>query len=822
MAGLLANNPGVCITYRDGDLVILPLTNQTGNVTLIDYALWGPVNQPVNVGTIDAVKAKFGNTTGAYGEINRLTGYNGNTLSYAAGQVLGAQNQNLTLVRPDFGGIQAATELFFAIEQSVALQVTGAGTATNGAVLNLAGTVTNATKRTGLMAALQVGHACWNMSNPNQIYQVAGINNTTGSWSVILAGNAVPVPIDLGTPATVTVGTSNAALTLTAGTNYLGTAANGVLGVQILAAGSSATPTVAFASNTLIVTLGSTGTNNTATLIAAAINTSVACTNNISAVAGGNGSGTVLTAGVTTCTGGIMGSSTWTFAAGFSIAGAYPGAVGNTIKYKTDLSGTGPSNYTLNLRVQTPVEFGGKGFVYNSLYYSTLGTLIAKFNSDLADIATCTLTYATGSESVGYTGIINAVINNTSSGSETAAQQVADITNPSDATWYLIGMLPTLSGTLVNAAVTVGSDAAVTTQGLPMNPNAASTSADLRHQWYANVLGTVLNTATNNTATLPLMLGQPFGVLVVPGLFFDDMLDPVTGAVQQLDANGNVAAISGGMGVAYANALQYLLEFCHQQNIDGLATSVVMGCSPLRSTTLSAIAARAAFLQSAEFMSDGFTNHDGTSPLCDIGRYLSVVAGPQLIISDPQFGTYASSGALQYAALRTTLTAGVPPSQKPLNGNAGASFGFTRRQLSNLSGGQGPTSSGGAYVVFDTIGAQPIVNLAVTAAGRNSDYAKTHNWDVVQVAGAAVRGAVSPFLGSAFGVEQYNGMYTAIQSALDALVDQNVISGGLGVGYNFQITQTTSDAVLGQANVSLSIRPNFELDWVNVDIKLTV
>ena len=65
-------------------------------------------------------------------------------------------------------------------------------------------------------------------------------------------------------------------------------------------------------------------------------------------------------------------------------------------------------------------------------------------------------------------------------------------------------------------------------------------------------------------------------------------------------------------------------------------------------------------------------------------------------------------------------------------------------------------------------------------------------------------------------------MYTSIQSALDHLVDNNVISGGKGVGYDFIITQTLADSLLSQASVALSVKPNFELDWINVDVKLSI
>lgn len=728
-----ANIPGTFITYRDGNLVIPELVRSTDNMTIIDSALWGPVAEPVTVTTLEAGQAIFGRVNGAYGDINRLKGYNGNSLMKSAAEALQAGSRNLTLVRMDCGGTVAKTTLFFKVNaddtvDTITAKVTTAGTDAIGAIIDLSTVATDADARTGLLAELQVGHACWKSGAASTIFRVAAVDKTNAAWKVILEPSSDEVALDEDED-----------------------------------------------------------------------------------------------------------TSEWVFAAGITLSGAYPGAVANTIKFKIDRSGTSDDNYTTNFRIKLPAEFGGYSFAYNSLYYSTLAALAARVNTDLRDVLTLTLDYATGDESFGYgvTNVIAGVVENANdtviadadnaegeTSDELDRTILADITNPTKDKYYRIGEALTLAGSLVNSAVTAGTDFG-TLSGIQKNPALFSIGADRRHEMYASILGNVLAPADDNK-TLPLLRGQNIGVLVVPGLYLDDMADKTSGEVRHLDADGKVAAAAGTAAVPFKNALQFLLDFCHQQNLDGISTSLVIGCSPLRATALSEINARAAFLAKISFMAGELKNRDGESDLVDAGRYLSVVGGPHVLVSDRELGTYVASGAIQYAALLTALSAAIPPSQKTVGGIIGVGYRFTRRQMSDLSGGQGARSAGGAYVIIDVSGTAPVVNLAVTAAARKSDYAKIHNFRVANAAGAAVRSAIRPFLGNAFGIEQYNAMYTSIQSALDTLVDNAVIYGGKGVGYDFLITQALGDALLNQAHVSLSVRPNFELDWVDVDVKLRV
>lgn len=809
-----SNNPGLFVTYRDGNLVVPTTTATTGNMTIIDFALWGPTNQPYTFSTIDAGQAIFGKTSGAYGDFNRITGYNGNAAMKAAAEALQSGNRNITVVRPNFGGTQAKTTIFSKLNDSFGVRVITAGSASANAKLSLTGDADH----TDLLTKLKVGQACWKNAASSVVYKIAGIDSTAGAEAVYLEtlGTNETLDVDTTVQAHTHLGTGTSEIILTAGSSYVGTDGD-VLKVEVTVHNdNSDVPVISFANNKLTIQLGAIEANNTATLVRAAIIACEDATNKVVATLGATGgAGFVEVAAEATFTAGSGPTYAWTFAIGISLNGAYVGAAGNTIKYKMEASGD-----NLLFKVKVPKEFGGYSQTYSSLYNGTLGSLAANINKAFANILTVSLDYAAGTETFGLTNTSDFYGEATNAADTTVdLTAVDDVVNPTNDGWFKIGATPTgadLASNLVGTS-TAGSDATDTAFGL-MNPSLGNISSDLKHEWYASVLGNV-NDVDDAEKTLPLLIGQPIGAIVIDGLNIDDMVDKASGEIRHMNAAGVPGVVPV---IPYKNALQYLLDFCHLQNNEGFATELVMGCSPLRSTTLSAINARAAFLRNLEFMEGTLANKDSESELVDAGRYLSVVAGPQVIVNNREVGSYNASGAIQYAALLTTTPVSNPPSQKQINGVLGTAFSFSKTTMSNLSGGQGNTRTGGAFVVFDNYGGATIVNLGVTAAARTSDYAKKHNIRVVQAAGAAVRSAVRPFLGNAFGVEQYNAMYTSIQSALDVLVDAGVIYGGKGVGYDFSITQTDSDAILSVANVALAIRPNFELDWVNVDVKLKV
>ena len=769
MSRINPNNPGVFTTYHDGSLIVPQTTIPTGNVTLTDFALWGAVNNPITVSTIDDASAVFGKHTGAYGDINRVNGYNGNALVLAAGEVLQAGNTNLTLVRPDFGAVAASTTLFAGLPKNntFKVKVMTAGSSTVKAKLTIQES-SPAGDLAASLAILAVGNQCYITSGANSattIYTIADVTTYAGTHSVLLEING-NLPLTGSDPAVDWTFVN---------WNYKGisVAADSVGGIGVLdTVGLSSADEAALLHNISVGqicwnTAGGDYDDVDVYVVKNVLRYGSSSAPHAKIYLSSN-SITPHTAAITPASG-----LTWVFAAGYSIAGAFPGAVGNVIKFRQQPSSDGLLYYYVN----TPDEFGGFNYLYSSLYYPTIGALASKINTSLADVVSMSLVYAGGSESFGalipgmasppvFTGKI---LDSTA----VVTTDIAYLDNPTttDQGYCQIGNSHIDSTTILGQTLLVGdipevigTDCAMS-GSYRMNPTQSIVSSDLRHSWYAQVLGNV-NNPDDGLCTLSIIRGQTIGTLVVPGLNMDDMVN-AQGQIIQLSTVDPISelvipytAFSNNQSNALpnCNALQFLLDFAHGQNTDGISTDVVIGFSPLASTTLTSVKTRADFLKTLGepdcFMAGTLKNTDGLTSVVDAGRYLSVVAGPQVIVTNNVLrAAYVTSGAIQYAALLSSTPSNMPPSQRTLSGVSALSYQFTRGQMSDLSGGQGPENLGGAYVVFDGITGVPTVNMAVTATARTSDYAKKHNVRVVQACGSAVRAAVRPFIGCAFGIQ---------------------------------------------------------------------
>lgn len=751
---------GASVTLRDGILVV-PQTNPvTKQMTLVDFAYWGPVNDPVN-GFSDAAQVRriFGGVQGAYGNASYVSGYNGNALAFGAMAALQAGNQNLTLVRPDFGGAVASTTLFFKVTDEISVTSVAGNEATPTAnALVVADSV-----GTDAFARIAVGSKCWKGTDTGTLYTVASV--TAGTRTIVLT-EAYDADLDTETDADWTFTVSRCA-----SVDYDNGAGEDVTSdenIVLTFAGETFIPSGLRAGHAAWISTDTTTKYSVVSIDAAA------GTVTLSAPA----------ATVTAATG-----ATWCFGTGITIAGAYQGALGNAISYKfADSIGTAL------LYIKTPEEFDSLVYNYSSVYTDTLGALASKVNADLAGVATITLSYADENDSF-LAGI------------------VSDVEGTAGA-YLTIGAAVTASGQLAaNATVVAGTNFSASYG----NPSLPGVSLANKRAWYAGVLGNILDT-DDQDKTLPLLNGQPLGFLVIPSLHIDELVE--TTNVEQLGAPKNFN------NVANDNLLQYILNFCHAQYSVGLPTKYVIDFTPIRSVMLSTVKARfelarAIGTASGGFMNGELKNLDGGTEAADIGRYLSVVAGPQLVVVNKEAGVvYKSGGATQYATLMTTLKDGIPPSQKVIPGNIGVDFTFNNTQVSLLSGGQGNKSAGGAYVVFMEKDGQLVVNAAVTCAKRASDFAFIHNLNVIERVSTEIRAAVSAFIGNPFRTEHYNAMYTNIMARLDALNDAGIINGGKGQGYRFVIEQTPVDQMLGYAKVKAQARPAFELKFVDIDVEL--
>lgn len=677
------NVPGFDVRVKDGTLVSPRTAPDTGNVTIIEYGLWGPVNEGRTFDNAEDGESVFGKQIGAFGDTAYTSGFNGNALVKAMKQVVQAGCRNVTLVRPDFGGVAAETTLFYSQVEATPAAL-GAALVDGEIVLTFA----------ALPAGVIVGQAAWQSAVPGVIYTVDAIHTVNKTITVKQDVAIDPLP-------------------------------------------------------------------------AGAVDA-------------------------------------WTFSPGLKLSAAYPGKIGGSIKFKIEDITPDGGDTTKRLDILAPNELGGRVTKFSSARAETLNDLMFAVNGSLMNLVALDLVYA--ADGTDAFADIRALL------------ETGNASNPLG--WLNIGVaLDAADDTLVVQAGTNCKNDEVL--GVAMNPYGSTVTAAQRRKWYAEVLGSCLK-VEHRDKTLPLLRGIDTGVVVVPGLYLDDLVDATGAKVAtkyNLDTAGTWSEETYG-SVDADNCLQWLLDFVHLQRRAGILANVAIGFSPLTRTTRAAIRDRVEFMEAVEFMEGTLVNLDSSTEVVDAGKYLKVFGGPQRIVADKEIGYDFTSGALQYAALMVSLHPNTSPSQKPMPSGSIPAYKYTLDEINALSGGQGSNDDGGAYIVTDTRRTPDVVNLAVTAANRQSDFAKEHNCRVTEAAIQATRNATAMFLGNPFGFTERMAMETAIQTSLDDLVDQRVLFGGKDVGYKYFITQTNAEGQLGYVNIFLQVKANPELDWINLTVEM--
>jgi len=229
------------------------------------------------------------------------------------------------------------------------------------------------------------------------------------------------------------------------------------------------------------------------------------------------------------------------------------------------------------------------------------------------------------------------------------------------------------------------------------------------------------------------------------------------------------------------------------------------------------------------FMAQGFYGTDpDTGAQVDIGRYLSVVAGPDLIFSQKDLGFYLENGAAAYAGLITSLPAQQATTNHAIGSIKRLNGAYPRSVNEQLNQGMGyqqqPFIPGGsAYVTFrysNYLGA-PIVVADNTCAQRSSDYATLQVLRICNLATFMVESVCRPFIGQPNGVDSRTAMQTQINTALGTLVNAGALIGGDGNGYKFTISSDPVELVMGQVTVTLFLRPALQIKYIKVVVSVT-
>lgn len=269
----------------------------------------------------------------------------------------------------------------------------------------------------------------------------------------------------------------------------------------------------------------------------------------------------------------------------------------------------------------------------------------------------------------------------------------------------------------------------------------------------------------------------------------------------------------------HQNFAYELALFCAVLSYKNKSTYGMISVKTLRDTSLAGVQAHAKYLAKLNtdyFMrdADGSIIMDGQGVPIDLGKFISVVAGPTPTINYRVPALREANPAVLYAGFNTTLQPQSAPTNKKLTGCTGLKYTFSNSQLNDIVGNK--------IVVFGTkysrSGASPDGAYVIdgpTSARTGSEYARLTTIKVMRSVSDNIRDVANPYIGESNTIEQRNSLSAAISKRLDILVEKGVI-----LDYSFNLVATVMDQILGQAKLELGIVAPQELRKITTVIGL--
>lgn len=253
-----------------------------------------------------------------------------------------------------------------------------------------------------------------------------------------------------------------------------------------------------------------------------------------------------------------------------------------------------------------------------------------------------------------------------------------------------------------------------------------------------------------------------------------------------------------------------LALFCAVSSYRNKTTLGVISMKPLQDTSLKSIQSHAKYLANfyhTYYMKDAsgniITGNDGEA--IDLGKFITIVGGPEPLINKGVMSMRECNGAVMYAAQNSLLLPHSSPMNKKIDNTIGLKYSFSNSQLNDIIGNKIVTfglksSPRGGYVE----GAFTID--APTSARPGSEYGRITTLKVFREVADQIREVADPYIGEPNTIESRNALSAAIAKRLD-----NLLSIGMFSDYSFSLVAATTDTTLDTAKLELALTPPSEL-----------
>lgn len=186
-------------------------------------------------------------------------------------------------------------------------------------------------------------------------------------------------------------------------------------------------------------------------------------------------------------------------------------------------------------------------------------------------------------------------------------------------------------------------------------------------------------------------------------------------------------------------------------------------------------------------------------------KFMSVVAFEPVFLNIGRGRPYSYNGQAAYAGMLASLPYDISPTNKSINGIENIRFDLSTRQYEALNLSR--------YVTMKPrVGRSPVIVEDVTAAPRGSDFVNWSTFSITAEASNRVYRIAEQFIGRPNSMEVRTSLEQMISNALSAM-------SGLRA-FDFSITSTPSQQVLGVVEIDLILVPIFTIKKIRTIVKL--
>lgn len=199
---------------------------------------------------------------------------------------------------------------------------------------------------------------------------------------------------------------------------------------------------------------------------------------------------------------------------------------------------------------------------------------------------------------------------------------------------------------------------------------------------------------------------------------------------------------------------------------------------------------------------------DGEGNAIDLGQFIEVVAGPDLIVRNTRLGQVASTSPASYVGMVSQLPVQSAPTNKPMPSVVGLRFEYSTSQLNRL------TQKRFVTFRYKPNGQVGVVD-AMTAAHTGSDYTRLSTARIVKEAVNLVRELADPFIGEPNDPANRNALTSAIDKGLNRMIESKAL-----LGFDFSVIVTPQMELIGEGSIELGLQAPNELRRLTTIVSL--